>query len=71
MKLKFLYVLGFFLCLSTLASSNECVRHCPVTANPTLSPVKEVRTGEPGAATTEEEEGSAHQFSPIIRLLYI
>jgi hypothetical protein len=70
MKLKFLYALGLFLCLSTLASSNECIRHCPKMAKPSVHPVKDGQAEATLSATIEEEE-SRHAFSPIIRLLYI
>jgi len=70
MKLKSLYALALFLCLSTLASSNECIRHCPKTAKPTVQAVKAGQAEANLSATTEEEE-SRHAFSPIIRLLYI
>ena len=70
MKLKFFYILGLFLCLSTLASSNECVRHCPKATIPSAQPARNSQAEATLPATGEEEE-SNHSFSPIIRLLYI
>jgi hypothetical protein len=70
MKLKFLYALGLFLCLSTFASSNECIRHCPKSTIPSAQPVTSARS-EANLSATTEEEGSDHSLTPLIRLLYI
>ncbi|HXB10066.1 MAG TPA: hypothetical protein VNW04_23245 [Puia sp.] len=35
MRLRFLFTLGLVLLLSTLASSNECLRYCHHTVAPT------------------------------------
>jgi len=70
MKLKSLYALALFLCLSTLASSNECIRHCPKAANPSAQPAKNSQT-EAAAAIAQEEETTFDSPGPVIRLLYI
>ena len=61
MQLKFLYALGFLLCLSTLASSNECTRHCAGNGTK-VSAVSEV---------SESESAAQQPASSIIQLLYI
>jgi hypothetical protein len=72
MKLKSLYALALFLCLSTLASSNECIRHCPKAkaASPSAQPAKNSQT-EAAAAIAQEEETTFDSPGPVIRLLYI
>jgi hypothetical protein len=70
MKLKFFYILGLFLCLSTLASSNECIRHCPKATIPSAQPAKNSQAEASLPATGEEVESNLSS-SPIIRLLYI
>jgi hypothetical protein len=73
MKLKSLYALALSLCLSTLASSNECIRHCPKAATPSTpsaQPAKNTRT-EAAAAIAQEEETTIDSPLPVIRLLYI
>ena len=65
MQLKFLYALGFLLCLSTLASSNECTRHCAgngtkVSASAAQQP-----------APSQEEEAGTAPHDALIQLLYI
>jgi len=59
MQLKFLYALGFLLCLSTLASSNECTRHCAGNGTK-VSEVSEV-----------SESAAQHPAPSILQLLYI
>jgi len=70
MKLKFFYVLGLFLCLSTFASSNECVRHCPKATIPSAQPARNSQAEAALPASVEEEESNLSS-NPIIRLLYI
>jgi hypothetical protein len=70
MKLKFLYILGFALCLSTFASSNECIRHCPKTIAPSARPATNSQA-EAAATVAQEEEMEIASPGSIIRLLYI
>jgi len=63
MALKFLYALGLFLCLSTVASSNECMRHC--NGNETKVPVV-TQTVAPS-----QEEEADNTPNALIHLLYI
>jgi hypothetical protein len=69
MKLKFLYALAFFLCLSTFASSNECTRHCPKTTAPRVQPVAGNQPDAASAANGEEQ--ADYSPIPLVRLLYI
>jgi hypothetical protein len=73
MKLKFLYALALFLCLSTFASSNECTRHCPKTTAPRVQPVPGNQPDAASAAATEKEQEDQADYSPfpLVRLLYI
>ena len=72
MKLKFLYALALFLCLSTFASSNECTRHCPKTASPSVQPVPRNQPDAASAVTEKEQEEQAdYSPFPLVRLLYI
>ena len=77
MKLKLLYTLSLLLCLSTLASSNECIRHCPSTTGPASAgpSASSLTTGQDKSATVtaeEEDEPAADRLAlPLIKLLYI
>ncbi|HEY4061529.1 MAG TPA: hypothetical protein VGM30_06500 [Puia sp.] len=62
MALKFLYTLGFLFCLSIVASSNECTRHCAGTG-------AKVSVAQQTAPSQEEEADNPP--NALIQLLYI
>jgi hypothetical protein len=68
MKLKFLYTGCLLLCLSTIASSNESLRHCHHTAGKVVIP-----GAIPGvtAASSSEQEQLDPAAPSLIKLLYI
>jgi hypothetical protein len=63
MQLKFLYALGFFLCLSTFASPNECARHCAGNGTKVSAAVRQ--------PTPPQEEEAERAPAALIQLLYI
>jgi hypothetical protein len=74
MKLKLLYTGCLLLCMSTIASSNECLRYCHHTAGKIAIP--EVSTVIPGKHTAEateetDSEGAQNTAPTLIKLLYI
>jgi hypothetical protein len=83
MKLKLLYTLGLLLCMSTFASSNECVRHCRDTGNKgntgriinLPASASSLTTGQTKTKTTSEDNGTAGEDKTyaltLIKLLYI
>lgn len=74
MKLKLLYTGCLLLCLSTIASSNECVRSCHHTAGKIAIPgVSPAAPDQHMAAAAEEagSEGAQHTAPTLIKLLYI
>lgn len=79
MKLKFLYALGLLLCLSTVASSNECKRsnECTRLFHPTAGKGHIAACACDGkapsvSASTEADGETDHAYSlTLIKLLYI
>ena len=74
MKLKLLYTGFLLLCLSTIASSNECPRFCHHTAGKIAIPgVSATAPGRHIAEAAEEAGSEASQNSAptLIKLLYI
>jgi hypothetical protein len=85
MNIKFLYALGLLLCLSTVASSNECTRFfhrtsgkgCSATspcdaAAPTLSAAPTVSAEPTLSASSDATSETDHAPSlTLIKLLYI
>lgn len=75
-KLKFLYTGCLLLCMSTIASSNECLRYCRHTAGKIAIPgVSTVIPGKHLAEAAEEAgseaEGAQNTAPSLIKLLYI
>jgi hypothetical protein len=68
MALKFLYTLGFLLCLSTFASSNECTRYC-AGRGPKSATGEKVSVAQQPVPSQEEEADTAP--NALIHLLYI
>lgn len=67
MKLKFLYTGCLLLCLSTIASSNESLRHCHHTAGKVVIP-----GAIPGVTASSSEQEQLDAPAPtLIKLLYI
>jgi hypothetical protein len=74
MKLKLLYTGCLLICLSTIASSNECPRYCHHTAGKIVTPgVSTSSPGQRSAATAEEDGAEGSQSTPLtlVKLLYI
>ena len=78
MKLKLLYTGCLLLCMSTIASSNECLRYCHHTVGKIAIPgVSTVIPGKHLAEVPEEtseetgSEGPRNTAPTLIRLLYI
>jgi len=78
MNLKLLYTGCLLLCMSTIASSNECLRYCHHTAGKIAIPgVSTVIPGKHPAEVPEEtagengSEGAPNTAPTLIKLLYI
>ena len=74
MNLKLLYTSCLLLCMSTIASSNECLRYCHHTAGKIAIPgVSTVIPGKHTAEAAEEadSEGPQNTAPTLIKLLYI
>ena len=75
MKLKLLYTGCLLLCMSTIASSNECLRYCHHPAGKIAIPgVSAASTDGQNTAVTAEEAGgdtSPATAPTLIKLLYI
>lgn len=73
MKLKFLYALGLLLCLSTVASSNECTRLFHPMAGKGHIAACACDGKAPSLPASSEADGETdHAYSlTLIKLLYI